>query len=64
MQYLSISAYAKKLGVSRQAIQDRIARGTLATVVRSKKEKLIPFDDQNNPELLQDNPLAPCKVTE
>lgn len=53
MEYLTISEYARKMGVSRQAIQQRIKNGTLATVIKSKKVKLIPYDS-----------IAPCKVEE
>lgn len=45
MKYLTITEYARSVGITRQAVQDRIRRGTLPTVMRSVKRKMIPVDD-------------------
>ena len=45
MPYLTISEYARLKQVTRQAIEDRIKRGTLAIVERPVKKVFIPVDD-------------------
>ena len=45
MKYLTSLEYAKAIGVSRQAIEDRIRRGTLRTVKRRVDKYLIPVED-------------------
>jgi predicted DNA-binding protein YlxM (UPF0122 family) len=58
MHYLTRSEYAKLKNISRQAVHNRIARGTLLTVRKKveRDEELIPVDDKElegvNPESL------------
>jgi excisionase family DNA binding protein len=40
MQYMTVKQYADFLGVTRQAIEDRISRGTLPTVRKDRKVKV------------------------
>jgi predicted DNA-binding protein YlxM (UPF0122 family) len=57
MPYLTIAEYANKEGCSRQAIEDRIKRGTLDVVIRSvkTKRKYIYVKEKSV------DPLAPSK---
>ena len=48
MKLMTITEYAKHKGVTRQAVQDRIRRGTLAVVVKNFKRNMIPVDDTND----------------
>ncbi len=47
MQYLTVKEYAALKGISRQAVEDRIRRGTLpVTFINMKvKAKRIPVED-------------------
>ncbi len=58
MQYLTISEFAKLHNISRQAVEDRISRGTLPSVIKDVKirKKLIPVPD--DVKLDSENALA------
>lgn len=63
MQYLTISEYARLLGVRRQAIQDRVRRKTLPFKAIRVSQKRIPVDDTEY-KRMQVEMLARCKVGE
>ena len=45
MQYMTVPEYAELCGVTRQAIWDRIKRGTLRLVPRKRTMMLVPVPD-------------------
>lgn len=47
MQYLTVKEYADLFGITRQAVEDRIKRKTLAAVIRPipVKCRVIPVED-------------------
>ena len=45
MQFLTRAEYAKLKDISRQAVDQRIKRGTLKTVLVDEKVERIPVDD-------------------
>ena len=52
MHYLTPKEYAELKGVTRQAIEDRIERGTLVLAEVKVKAKRIPVEDAEYEEML------------
>ncbi len=63
MHYLTPKEYADLIDVSRQAIGDRIERGTLVLAEVKVKAKRIPVEDADYARMLQ-NALARSKGQE
>lgn len=60
MLYYTISEYAELKGISRQAVEDRIRRGTLPIVFKEvkTKRKLIPVKPEDVQALAQGQGVA------